>query len=473
LTLEWAWDTLKPVARNTSSLRPLPASPRAGLRQRLLLALVILLFAAGAAYGALVLATRVDEMLFPGNGISLPISLPGTQNSSDAPSSIGKRINVLVLGLDRRPREGNIFTRTDTMIVVTIDPQTKTAGILGIPRDLYVKIPDGDGGNFEERINTALEYGETYKYPGGGPKLAEDTIAQNLGIKIDYYVIIDFSAFKEVIDSLGGIDVDVPDPLYDSTYSDTELPGDYFPLDFSPGMQHMDGRTALGYARSRNTTSDLDRIQRQQRVIFAVMDKALNLNVLTNAVDLWHKYKDTIDTDINDVRIPGFAKLALDIPQDRISALSLGPCTTPWTTPAGAAVLLPSEEGCARIVQALFADQQLSSESAVVEVRDGTSSTDDVAAKVKGLLVNLGFPEGSVVESEPPADGPVVETEILDFTGKTYSAEKVAEWLAVPATAVRDATSLDADLRTTNADIVVILGDDADVSALNSDFAGG
>ena len=77
-----------------------------------------------------------------------------------------------------------------------------------------------------------------------------------------------------MIDSLGGIDVDVPDSLDDPTYSDTEMPGDYFPLHFSPGMQHMDGRTALGYARSRNTTSDLDRIQRQQRVIFAVMDKA-------------------------------------------------------------------------------------------------------------------------------------------------------------------------------------------------------
>ena len=76
---------------------------------------------------------------------------------------------------------------------------------------------------------------------------------------------------------MGGIDVDVPEALYDPTYSETELPGDYFPLDFSPGLQHMDGKTALGYARSRYNSSDLDRIQRQQRVIFAAMDKALSL----------------------------------------------------------------------------------------------------------------------------------------------------------------------------------------------------
>ena len=432
--------------------------------------MLTLLFAAGAAYGALILLTRVDDILFPGNGIQLPFSGPGLSSSND-PNSVGnRRINVLVLGLDRRPREGNIFTRTDTMIVLTIDPQTKTAGILGIPRDLYVTIPNGDGGTFDERINTALEYGETYKYPGGGPKLAEDTIAQNLGINIDHYVIIDFSAFKEVIDSLGGIDVDVPNSLYDPTYSETELPGDYFPLDFSPGMQHMDGRTALGYARSRNTTSDLDRIQRQQRIIFAVMDKALSLDVLPNALDLWNKYKNTISTDISDFMIPGFAKLAADIPPERISGLSLGPCTTSWTTPAGAAVLLPSEEGCKEIVQALFSDQQLLEEKAVVEVQDG--SGDDVAPKVLDLLVNLGFTKGSLFSSSPPDGGVFSQTEIVDFSNKTYTTEKLAQWLKVPTSRVRMATAADAGLRTSDADVLVLLGKDTNVASLTSASAG-
>ncbi|MGD0765857.1 MAG: LCP family protein [Dehalococcoidia bacterium] len=458
------------MLRNASPLRSPAATTGAGLRGRLLLALFVLLFAAGSAYGALVLMTRVDSILFPGHGIQLPFDGPGLSSGNDANSVGNKRINVLVLGLDRRPREGNIFTRTDTMIVVTIDPQTKTAGVLGIPRDLYVTIPDGNGGTFDERINTALEYGETYKYPGGGPKLAEDTIAQNLGINIDHYVIIDFSGFKEIIDSLGGIDVDVPDPLYDPTYSDTELPGDYFPLDFSPGMQHMDGRTALGYARSRNTTSDLDRIQRQQRIIFAVMDKALSLNVLPNALDLWDKYKNTISTDISDFMIPGFAKLAADIPPERISGLSLGACTTPWTTPGGADVLLPSEEGCQEIVQALFSDQQLLEEKAVVEIQDGSGT--GVGPKALDLLVNLGFTKGSLFNSSPPDGGVFGQTEIVDFSNKTYTTEKLAQWLQVPTSRVRMATAADAGLRTSDADVLVLLGKDTNVANLTSASAG-
>ncbi len=462
------WDTLTLVARSTSSLRPLPSSG-GGLRQRLLLAFLALFFAGGAAYGSLILASRVYPILFPGSTIPIHIGLPYVdQQSSNDPSPISKRMNILIMGLDRRPQEGDIFTRTDTMIIATIDPQTKTAGILGIPRDTYVKIPCYS----EDRINTALEYGQTSDYSGGGPQCAKDTIQNNFGIKIDHYIIIDFSAFKEVIDSLGGIDVDVPDYLNDPLYSDTERLGDFFPLHFVPGMQHMDGRTALGYARSRNTTSDLDRIQRQQRVIFAVMDKAMSLDVVPHALDLWQKYKHTIVTDISDFMIPGFAKLATDIPQDRISALSLGPCTAPWTTPGGADVLLPSKEGCARIVNALFYDQQLSAESAVVEVRDGTTSNEDVAAKAVGLLVNLGFPQGSVVESKAPPNGTVANTEVVDYTGKIYSAGKIAEWLGLPATAVRDSTPLDADLLTTNADIVVLLGDDANLGALTSTSAG-
>jgi LCP family protein required for cell wall assembly len=458
------------VERNHFSLRPLPASSGAGLRQRLLLALLIFLFAGGAAYGALVLVTRVDSILFPGSNISLPFTLPGGDTDNGAGSVGGRRINVLVMGLDRRPREGDILTRTDTMMVVTIDPQTKTAGILGIPRDMYVEIPNEDGGYFEERINTALEYGEIYKYPGGGRQLAKDTIERNLGIKIDHYVIIDFQGFEEVIDSLGGIDVDVPDYVYDPTYSETELPGDYFPLEFSPGLQHMDGKNALGYARTRYNSSDLDRIQRQQRVIFAAMDKALNLDVLPNALDLWKKYQHTIDTDINDVEVVGFARLAADIPPERMSALSLGPCTTPWMTPTGMSVLLPSKEGCQKIVDALFLDQELLGENAVVEVRDG--SGNDITEAAVDLLTNLGFPEGSVIASDPPADGEVAKTEIVDYTGNSVSTGKIADWLGVPPTAVRAATPLDADLRATDADIVVVLGTDAQVKGLSADSTG-
>ncbi len=396
------------------------------------------------------------------------MTLPGVDTSNN---SLGDRpINILIMGLDRRPNEGDIYTRTDTMIVATIDPVAKTAGILGIPRDMWVEIPNADGTYFNERVNTALEFGQLYDYPGGGPQLAEDTILRNLGVKIDHYIIIDFQGFKQIIDDLGGIDIDVPTALDDPLYSDTEKLGDYFPLHFEPGMQHMDGRTALGYARSRNTTSDLDRIQRQQRVIFAVMDKALTLNAIPNALSLWKKYKSTVVTDINDIQVTGFANLASQIPPERMSALSLGACVTPWTTPEGADVLYPSKEGCQKIVNALFLDRQLIAEKAVVEVRDG--SGNDIAQTAVDLLTNLGFPQGNVIAGDPPPGGLVANTEIIDFSGNPVSTGKIAEWLGVPATAVRKATALDTDLRTANADIVVVLGADANVTGLSATPSG-
>jgi polyisoprenyl-teichoic acid--peptidoglycan teichoic acid transferase len=432
-----------------------------------LLAFTVLLFAVGAAYGALILATRVDEILFPGNGIH--VNLPGADNSSGG-SGVGKdRINILVMGLDRRPREGQALTRSDTMFVLTVDPQTKTAGILGIPRDLYVEIPDGDGGYFKDRINTALVFGEVNDYKGGGHQLAIDTVEHNLGVKIGHYVIIDFEGFKEVIDALGGIDVDVPTYVSDPTYSWTELPGDYDPQEFEPGLQHMDGETALAYARIRQNSDDLDRIQRQQRIIFAVMDKALGLNVLRNALELWNKYKDAIDTDINDIQLAGFAKLAADISPEKISALSLGPATTPWMTPGGASVLLPSAEGIARIVQALFSDQQLLEEQAVVEVQNCTGETGMADSTVK-LLTNLGFPQESLIAAATPNGDVFPTTSIVDFSGqkKGYTLQKLADWLRVPADGIRQPTAADEGLRTSNADILVLLGSDTDITSLSS-----
>ena len=432
-----------------------------------MLAFAVLLFAVGAAYGALILVTWVDEILFPGNGIR--VNLPGADKGSGG-SGVGKdRINILVMGLDRRPQEGQSPSRSDTMFVLTVDPQTKTAGILGIPRDLYVDIPDGDGGYFEDRINTALVYGEVNDYKGGGQQLAIDTVEHNLGVNIGHYVIIDFEGFKEVIDALGGIDIDVPTYVSDPTYSWTELPGDYDPQEFEPGLQHMDGETALAYARIRQNSDDLDRIQRQQRIIFAVMDKALSLNVLRNALELWNKYKDAIDTDINDIQLAGFARLAADISPEKISALSLGPATTPWMTPQGASVLLPSAEGIERIVQALFSDQQLLEEQAVVEVQNGTGEVGMADSTVK-LLANLGFPQQSLIAAAAPNSEVFPKTSIVDFSGqkKGYTLQRLAEWLKVPAERVRQATAADEGLRTSGADILVLLGSDTDITSLSS-----
>jgi len=466
-----AWDTLTAVFEQPSQDQE-PAHPRgARLGQRVLIAAVFLLLAVGSFYGSFVIATRVDELFAPGHGIRVPAvlgKLPGVE-SGESDGVGGSRINVLVMGLDRRPREGKAPARTDTMFVLTIDPHNKMAGILGIPRDLWVEIPTKDGnGYLEERINAAYVLGEVNDYDGGGPGLAMATTEHTLGIKIDHYVVIDFEGFKEVIDALGGIEVDVPTYLRDDLYSESELPGDYDPQEFEPGVQHMDGSRALAYARIRRGSTDLDRIQRQQRVIFAVMDKALSLKVLTNALDLWRRYKDAVDTDFSDPQIPGLALLAADIPPERVIALSLGPATVPYTTPQGASVLLAAPEGIEQIVEALFSDQQILEEGAMVEVQNGTGQPG-LASSVVDYLVNLGLPRSSLVTSNASEQDLGQPSVILDYTGKRYTAERLAEWLGLPADRVRSASTGDVALKTNSeADIVLIVGTDVDIDRLTA-----
>ncbi len=125
------------------------------------------------------------------------------QPGDPIPTWEGKeRVNILVMGIDARPGEEGPW-RTDSMIVLTVDPVTKSAGMLSIPRDLWVPIP----GYGEGRINTANYLGDAYDYPGGGPALAARTVQYNLGIPIHHYVRVDFGAFVQLVDLIGGIDI--------------------------------------------------------------------------------------------------------------------------------------------------------------------------------------------------------------------------------------------------------------------------
>ena len=368
-------------------------------------------------------------------------------------------------------------SRTDTLMVVTVDPKTHSTGILGIPRDLWVNIPAKDGGTYQDRINTAYVEGETAKYPGGGVGLLKQVLAADpFNIKIDKYVIIDLKGFESVIDDLGGIDVDVPDEVYDPYYSETELPGDYFPVHVYPGMQHMDGKHALAYARVRFSSDDLDRIQRQQRVIFAAIAKAESLNVLKNAASLWSKYKDTVQTDIADYEIPKYAILANDV-KDNIHAVSLGPATVPWTTPGGAEVLVGNTETIHQIVDSVFSDKaanvaaqpSATPEPVRVEVQNGTGS-DGLANGVVKYIIGRGYP-ASDLNAANVYDGQTHSvSEIIDVSGKNHNnAYILANWLNIPMSQVRDATAAEkAAIASNPAEIVVVLGKDVDYTQLTT-----
>jgi len=439
----------------------------------------LILFAALSAYLALVIITRVDSIFSPFRQVTLPgpvqgIPLPGVDAKGESGSQ--DRVNILVVGVDKRSREGDIPSRTDTIFIVTVDPKTNSTGILGIPRDLLVDIPYASGtGTYEDRINTVYVVGEMNGYDQGGVSLLKEVIKSNFDIDIDKYVMVDFEGFEELIDALGGIDVDVPDAVYDPYYSETELPGDYLPQYFEPGRQHMDGQTALAYSRIRFSSDDFDRIQRQQRVIFATIDKAKSLNLLTDAPTLWSRYKDTIKTDISDVLIPSYADLANRV-KDNINAVSLGPVTVPYTTPQGAAVLVGDHEAIARIVDSMFKDKpgstpvtQATPEPVRVQIQNG-AGVEGLARDVMQLISTKGYPLEDL-STDNVFDGEThVSSAIIDING-THQGNGflLARYLGLDPARVRAASPEEkAALSGVNADIVIVLGTDFDLNSVQS-----
>ena len=442
---------------------PPPLTTAGGrIRQRLLVALVGIGIVLVAAWLSLIILTRIDELFLPGElNVGAFTAVPGVEEPGEGAT---ERINILIMGLDRRPRDGDAPARTDTLFVLTIDPQSETAGILGIPRDLWVEYPYRSGNCcYQRRINAAYVLGETEGYDGGGPGLAIDVVERNLGIPIDHYIVIDFEGFKEIIDALGGVTIYIENDLYDPFYSDTEERGDYFSVDFKEGETvEMDGRTALAYARVRRGYSDFDRINRQQKVIFAALAKAqeLGFNDVSKVPGLWSDYKDAIETDVNDLLILRYAGLASKIDPTRITALSIGAYTRPWTTPQEASVLLADKELVQELVQALFNDYRLINENAHVEVQNGVNE-DGLATRVIDFLDLRGFAAISLTAANT-VDGRIrPQTEIIDFSGKSYTVERLAAVLGVSEGLIRPAQPEDSSLRTTgDADILIILGSD-------------
>lgn len=264
-----------------------------------------------------------------------------------------ERVNILLLGIDRRPDE--TYSRTDTMILVTIDPNTKTAGMLSVPRDLWVSIP----GYAEDRVNKAYYLGDMDGYPGGGPALAMKTVQYNLGIPIHFYAQIDFEGFRDVIDTLGGIDIYVPETIDDPTFPDSNY--GYDPFYIEAGQHTLNGHDAMRYARTRATPgSDFSRAKRQQAVLLAMRDKALQIGIIPKIPELWTSMSGTVQTDLQLVDILELAQLADEINPDNIQSVVIdSTMTLDYTVPeTGARVLLPLREKIRVLVDEMFTETE-------------------------------------------------------------------------------------------------------------------
>ena len=254
------------------------------------------------------------------------------------------RINVLLLGVDRR--DAGDVPRADTIIVVTIDPLTKDVGMLSIPRDLLVTIP----GYGQEKINAAYPLGMSSSLTG--PGLLRATIEYNFGIPIHYYAEVDFEGFVRIVDTLGGVVVDVPAPIKDDEYPGEDY--NYTRIYFAPGLQHMDGRTALRYVRTRHDDNDFSRGYRQQQVLRALREQGLRLDLLRKAPQLVDALADTVRTDLSPQQVLALAKLGSEIPRERIRSFTLLEATTSYWEPGQPFYLIPNWPAIQAILDEMF-----------------------------------------------------------------------------------------------------------------------
>lgn len=319
------------------------------------LALIVLMCATTslmlAAIGPTTLLALRDRWL--GHNVGETISTVGqvakviVMNDSEVwPARDNGRVTVLLLGVDSRGTLRDAGLNTDVMTLVTIDPISKTAALLSIPRDLYVPLP---GTDIQNRINAAYAWGELKRLPGGGPAYAEQTILDNFGVSLQRYAIIDFEGFKKIIDAVGGVDVDVPHEIVDNEYPTPDYRTER--LVIPAGRIHMDGDLALKYVRTRHQDSDLGRLQRQQQVMLAVRDKALSIGSIDKVPEVLNAAGDSLETDLTLPEILALAKKWSQIPRENIRTYRIDETMVqPYVTPQGGQVLLPNAEKIAEVV---------------------------------------------------------------------------------------------------------------------------
>jgi LCP family protein required for cell wall assembly len=283
-------------------------------------------------------------------------------------------ITILLLGSDKRISS----YRTDTMVAVIFHPDYRLVTLLSIPRDLYVYIP----GWKMQRINAAFQYGERGNYPGRGPALVKDTLLYNLGIEVDYYAMVDFQGFKNIVDIFGGIDVPVICPYTDwrliAPHLDPTEEDNWHFFTVNPGVIQMDGDLALWYVWARKKSNDFDRNRRQQEMLRAIYSQALRLDMIAKLPELYEEISKSVTTDFTLVDALTLAPQIFDLPSSQIRSFYItSSMLTGWITPENAAVQLPRGQRLYNLLAEALStpdENEQSRVGLVVEVLNGTSA---------------------------------------------------------------------------------------------------
>lgn len=374
-----------------------------------------------------------------------------------------QRVTLLLMGLDYRDWvSGEGPPRTDTMILFTIDPINRTAGMLSIPRDLWVNIPGYTYG----RINSAYQLGEAYKLPGGGAGLAIETVEELLGVPIDYYALVDFYAFESFIDEIGGVKVEIPEKINVDPLGDDNV------KTLRPGVQTLSGELALAYARARKTEGgDFDRAVRQQQIIMGIRNQVLRYNILPTMIGkaglLYNELSSGVHTNLNLDQALKLAWLASQISVENIKKGIIGPPdqVSLAVSPDGEQqVLKPITEKIRLLRDEIFTEsgptspmgrdmsveEQIQAEGARVAVLNA-SYTPGLAARTTEYLTSLGL-NITVTDN---AQNATTYTEIIFHRGKPYTVSYLVELMNISEFRIRYFNDPTSDV-----DIVLILGDD-------------
>jgi len=393
----------------------------------------------------------------------------------------GGRLNILLIGADGG-RVGYTNYLTDTMILVTIDTLTKQTAFISLPRDTSrLPIPrdwpayQAWGGLFGSKANTIYTYAARIspsQYPGPnknkGFNAMKGILGELFGLTIDYFVAVDLKSFRAIINDLGGVIIDVQNPVYDFHYPADDSSG-HIKLYIPPGIQYMEGQEALGYARARKETSDFDRTARQQRVITSVREQLDLSSLLAPGViqELLGTFRSSLKTDIPPAKIPKLIQLAQEIDLDERISLVLDPPDYSETCypcpPDGQYVLRANVAKIRKDVGNIFkrdrADveraTEMKGEGALVHVLNGTRNSNVKTTKISDVLDSFGV--NAIVP--PISGGAAVSSDFSETVITVYNGAEQAMPITIAfLEQTFDVTAVTADDPTQEADIAIIVG---------------
>lgn len=311
------------------------------------------------AYYAVKAIDTLDSVALEGGGAlfddregrDIHIAAPSEQPEVEQ----GERLTVLLVGIDYAP--GRTTNLTDTMLVATLDPESGEGAMLSIPRDLY-GVPLPDGTTYDAKLNSlmVIANGDPVTYPMGGPATLKAAVGELLGTDIHYFAAIDLDGMREIIDTVGGIEVVVGRTINDPEYHDpfTNARGFYM----EAGTHYLDGETALAYVRSRMGEGDNDftRAERQQQVLTAIAAKLTAGSLLVSLPGVLDAIRDNMATDIPSARIPDLAAVAQEADLGGLRRVVLDPPTyvTPEPFSAAGYILHPNLDAIRALAEDIF-----------------------------------------------------------------------------------------------------------------------